>query len=1180
MRLSTQLMYAGNPRQAADQVTAMEKAGLDTVWVPEAYGFDSPTLMGYLAARTETIEIGSAILNVYSRTPALIAKTAAGLDNVSEGRAILGLGASGPQVIEGWHGMPYDRPLTRTREVVEIVRKAVRRETLVHDGKVFTLPLPADQGTGLGKPLKMLTKPERTSIPIYIAALGPKNVEGAAEYADGWLPFLFAPEKVADVWGGALAAGKAKRDPSMGDLQISAGGLCAIGEDVKSMLDLARPMLALYIGGMGAREKNFYNQLVSRVRLRGGGEEDPGSLPGWQQARCRGRGPAGAAGDGEPGRPESYVKERIAAFAEAGVTNLQIMPAAEDPLALISRHEGAGLLTTSPLHPRLRSSCAGRSPAQSAGVTLDVGEATALLSARGDDLRELCAVAARVRDAGLEAAGRPGVVTFSPKVFVPVTRLCRDRCHYCTFVATPGQLAGRGEAPYLSPDEVVAIAAQGAALGCKEALFTLGDRPEDRWPEARAWLDEQGYDSTLDYVRALAIQVLEETGLLPHLNPGVMSWEELARLRPVAPSMGMMLETTSTRLFTEKGQPHFGSPDKDPALRLRVLEDAGRLSIPFTTGILVGIGETPEERVDSLFALRRLSRQYGHLQEVIVQNFRAKPDTAMRSVPDLGLEEYVATVAVARLVLGPRSRIQAPPNLVDPEECRLLLDAGIDDWGGVSPLTPDHVNPERPWPSLDVLRELTAERGFTLTERLTAHPEYVRMGEPWIDPRVLPHVRALADEDGLARADARPTGLAWQEPDDGSVSTGRTDLHRSIDTVGRTTDRREDFDSVYGDWGALAEEVAQRTAPASLPGDVKDALRTAEADPRALTDAQALALITADGEALAEVTRLADSLRLEVNGDDVTYVVNRNINFTNVCYTGCRFCAFAQRRTDADAYSLSWQEVADRAEEAWSLGATEVCMQGGIDPELSGTAYFDIVRAVKARVPGMHVHAFSPMEVVNGASRSGMSVEEWLIAAREAGLDSIPGTAAEILDDDVRWILTKGKLPTATWIEVITTAHRLGIPSSSTMMYGHVDNPTHWVAHLRVLSRIQDETGGFTEFVPLPFVHQSSPIYLAGIARPGPSLRDNLAVHAVARILLHGRIDNVQTSWVKLGIDGTRAMLRAGANDLGGTLMEETISRMAGSEHGSAKTVAELEEIAAGISRPLRQRTTTYRVPA
>ncbi|CAI9415403.1 bifunctional FO biosynthesis protein CofGH [Nocardioides sp. T2.26MG-1] len=822
------------------------------------------------------------------------------------------------------------------------------------------------------------------------------------------------------------------------------------------------------------------------------------------------------------------------------------------------------------------------------GAALDVAEATVLLAATGPDLDRLTTVAGRVRDAGLVAAGRPGVVTYSPKVFIPVTRLCRDRCHYCTFVETPAQAARDGRAPYLSPDEILAIAAQGAELGCLEALFTLGDRPEDRWPEAQAWLDEQGYDSTLSYVRAMAVRVLEETGLLPHLNPGVMSWEEMNRLKPVSPSMGMMLETTSRRLFEDRGEAHFGSPDKDPAVRLRVLEDAGRLSIPFTTGLLVGIGETLAERAETIFALRATSRAFGAVQEVIVQNFRAKPDTAMRHTDDLALDEYRAAIAVTRIVLGPKARVQAPPNLVDLEECRALLAAGVDDWGGVSPLTPDHVNPERPWPSLERLRDLTASCGFDLTARLTVHPEYVRAGEPWLDPRVSAHVAALATDDGLARRGVRPTGLPWQEPDGGFASVGRTDLFAAVDSEGRTDDRRSDFANVYGDWDAVqaaADGVSRLAAlapqPPSAPAEALAALRAAEADPGNLSDAHALTLMTAEGELLEQVCRLADDLRRETVGDEVTYVVNRNINFTNVCYVGCRFCAFAQRRTDADAYSLSLDEVADRAAEAWDLGATEVCMQGGIDPELPASAYFDLVTAVKQRVPDMHVHAFSPMEVVNGVARTGLSIEDFLIKAREAGLGSLPGTAAEILDDEVRWVLTKGKLPTRTWIEVVSTAHRVGIPTTSTMMYGHVDNPRHWVSHLRVLSRIQDESleagrTGFTEFVPLPFVHTSAPIYLAGVARPGPTLRDNLAVHAMARILLHGRIRNIQTSWVKLGVDGTRAMLRAGANDVGGTLMEETISRMAGSEHGSAKTVAELVEIGAGIGRPVVERTTTY----
>ncbi|WP_121256906.1 bifunctional FO biosynthesis protein CofGH [Nocardioides ferulae] len=822
------------------------------------------------------------------------------------------------------------------------------------------------------------------------------------------------------------------------------------------------------------------------------------------------------------------------------------------------------------------------------GAALDLAEATALLAARGEQLTRLCAAAATVRDAGLTAAGRVvdghGVVTYSPKVFIPVTRLCRDRCHYCTFVETPAQAARDGREPYLSPDEILAIAGEGAALGCLEALFTLGDRPEDRWPEARAWLDERGYDSTLAYVRAMAVRVLEETGLLPHLNPGVMTWEEMNRLKPVSPSMGMMLETTSRRLFEEKGQPHFGSPDKDPAVRLRVLEDAGRLSIPFTTGLLVGIGETLTERAETIFALRQVSRAFGAVQEVIVQNFRAKPDTAMRHAGDLGLDEYRAAIAVTRIVLGPKARVQAPPNLVDLQECRLLLGAGVDDWGGVSPLTPDHVNPERPWPSLERLRAVTAECGLELAPRLTVHPEYVRAGEPWLDPRVSAHVAALATPEGLARPGVRPSGLPWQEPDGGfaglQTSTGRTDLFAAVDTEGRTHDRRSDFADVYGDWDQVRAAATATGGAALLHSEGRTALAAAERDPGNLSAEHALTLITAEGELLDQVCRLADDLRRDAVGDDVTYVVNRNINFTNVCYVGCRFCAFAQRRSDADAYSLSLDEVADRAEEAWGLGATEVCMQGGIDPELPATAYFDLVAAVKARVPGMHVHAFSPMEVVNGTARTGLSIEEFLLRAKEAGLGSLPGTAAEILDDEVRWVLTKGKLPTRTWVEVVGTAHRVGLPTTSTMMYGHVDHPRHWVGHLRLLADLQDRTGGFTEFVPLPFVHTSAPLYLAGVARPGPTLRDNLAVHALARIMLHGRIHNIQTSWVKLGVEGTRAMLRAGANDLGGTLMEETISRMAGSEHGSAKTVAELVEIGAGIGRPVRERTTTYDLAA
>jgi FO synthase len=855
------------------------------------------------------------------------------------------------------------------------------------------------------------------------------------------------------------------------------------------------------------------------------------------------------------------------------------------------------------------------------GKPLDPDEATVLLHARGDDLATLLRHASRTRDAGLEAAGRPGIITYSRKVFIPLTRLCRDRCGYCTFATVPHRL----HSLYLEPDEVLGIARQGAQMGCKEALFTLGDRPEDRWHQAREWLDAHGYDDTLSYVRAMAIRVLEETGLLPHLNPGVLAWQDFQRLKPVAPSMGMMLETTATRLFTDRGGPHFGSPDKDPAVRLRVLEDAGRCNVPFTTGILIGIGETLAERADSIFAIRKVARTYRGIQEVIVQNFRAKPDTRMRGVPDAELDDLAATIAVTRLLLGSKARIQAPPNLVGDQHEKILR-AGIDDWGGVSPLTPDHVNPERPWPAIDELAARTASAGFTLRERLTIYPPYLR--EPWLDPRLAAHVAALADPaTGLADEVARPRGLPWQEPDGGLIEgSGRTDLYVTIDTTGRTHDRRDDFAEVYGDWNEIAERTGARApspassaasagvpasspaagvpasspasspaaagvpasspaaanAPAVLSGaEVATALRQAERDPAGLTDAHAIALLGADGPDLEALAGIADALRREVVGDDVTYVVTRNINFTNVCYTGCRFCAFAQRRTDADAYTLSLKQIGDRAAEAWDAGATEVCMQGGIHPDLPGTAYFEIAAEVKRRRPELHVHAFSPMEVVNGASRTAVPIREWLVRAKEAGVDSLPGTAAEILDDDVRWVLTKGKLPASVWIEVVTTAHELGLPTSATMMYGHVDTPAHWVGHLRVIRSVQERTGGFTEFVLLPFIHENAPIYLAGLARPGPTRRENRAVHAVARLLLHGAIDSIQCSWVKLGDDLCRDVLRGGANDLGGTLMEETISRMAGADHGSYKTISQLRAIAEPLTRPLRQRTTTYgTVPA
>jgi FO synthase len=799
-----------------------------------------------------------------------------------------------------------------------------------------------------------------------------------------------------------------------------------------------------------------------------------------------------------------------------------------------------------------------------AGKSLSVVEATALLLARGDQLVEVMAVAARLRDLGHGAR-----VTYSRKVFIPLTMLCRDHCHYCTFAKPPARL----DAPFLTPEEAVAIAEAGGRLGCKEALFTLGDRPEDRYEVAADWLATRGFASTLDYVRAVAIRVIEETGLLPHLNPGVMSYEELARLKHVAASMGLMLENSSGRL-SERGGPHFGSPDKAPAVRLRTIEDAGRLAIPFTTGILVGIGETALERAESLFAIRDLHRRYGHIQEVIVQNFLPKPGTGMHAAPAPGEEEYLAAVATARIVLGPRMTVQAPPNLSDPQGQLRLLDAGIDDWGGVSPLTPDHVNPERPWPALDALASRTAERGLELRERLTIHPAFALRPDPFLSAKMRAPVVALLDGEGLATAGAVPRPVPWQDPDV-QWKPRSTDLTFS---KGPGAGLREDADTVYGDLGEV--ELTSRWAssvssPERLDVEIRSALRKAERH-AAISDDEALALFRADGAALEALCGVADDLRREAVGDDVTYVMNRNINFTNVCYVGCRFCAFAQREVDPESYTLTLEEVGERVREASEWGATEICMQGGIHPDLPGSFYFDLLDAVRAAAPDIHIHAFSPMEVLNGSARLGISFREFLQECREHGLGTIPGTAAEILDDDVRWVLTKGKLPADTWEEIVRTAHDLGIRSSSTIMYGHVDAPPHWVFHIRRLAGIQRDTGGFTEFVPLPFVHQNAPIYLAGRARPGATFAESRRMHAVARLLLDGVIHSIQVSWVKLGVEASQVILRGGANDFGGTLMEETISRMAGAEWGIRMEPHEFDDAIRAIGREPVQRSTTY----
>ena len=811
-----------------------------------------------------------------------------------------------------------------------------------------------------------------------------------------------------------------------------------------------------------------------------------------------------------------------------------------------------------------------------AGKQLNAEEAAALIGARGDDLDRLMGLAARKRD---QAFGDR--VTYSRKVFIPLTHLCRDTCGYCTFAWPP-----KGDIPaFMSIDEVVEVARRGAEAGCKEALFTLGDQPEARYPAARRWLDERGYDSTLGYLRAAAIAVIEATGLIPHLNPGVLSWTDIASLKPVSGSMGIMLESASERLH-EKGMPHHNCPDKLPAVRLRTIDDAGKQSVPFTSGILIGIGETPLERAEALLELGSASRRYGHLQEVIVQNFRAKPDTAMRDHPEPDRDDLLATVATARLVLPTRVHLQAPPNL-SPDDVEQIVAAGIDDWGGVSPVTPDHVNPEAPWPHLDELAARTAEAGKVLTERLCAYPEYVRRPDPWLAGQMRTPVQALATEEGLARPDHRPEPQPWQAPDMLEPQGGDDRWTAAVEGEGVTGwtrgegELRVDADDVYGDTSLIAaESLARRPVRSRVDGDVRGILRRAVAGTPP-TEEEALVLFGAEGPDLEAVTAAADEVRAARVGDTVTYVVNRNINFTNVCYVGCRFCAFAQRRDDPDAYTLSLEEVADRAEEAWAFGATEVCMQGGIHPDLPTDHYEKLLRAVKDRVPAMHIHAYSPMEVVTGATRAGIPIAEFLRRAKDAGLDTIPGTAAEILDDDVRWVLTKGKLPTSAWIEVMDAAHDLGIRSTSTMMFGHVDQPHHWAGHLWLLRRLQEASRargnlGFTEFVPLPFVHAQSPIYLAGVARPGPAWEDSLKVHAIARLVLQGAIDNVQLSWVKLGTERAVELLNAGVNDLGGTLMEETISRMAGSDHGVRKDPEDLRAIATAAGRPAAERTTDY----
>ena len=725
------------------------------------------------------------------------------------------------------------------------------------------------------------------------------------------------------------------------------------------------------------------------------------------------------------------------------------------------------------------------------------------------------------------------VVSYSRKVFVPLTKLCRDVCHYCVFAHAPRH----NESSFLSLDQVLKIARAGRAAGCKEVLFTLGDKPELRYRAARDELGRLGHDTTISYLAEAARIVVKETGLLPHVNPGLLSCSDLTTLRAVSISQGIMLESAAARLC-EPGNPHHGSPDKNPTDRLKTIRMAGEQAIPFTTGILIGIGETRRERIEALLALRALHDTYGHLQEIIIQNFRPKPGTRMADVSPVSIEDHLWTIAVARLIFPPAMNIQAPPNLSG-GSLRQLIEAGINDWGGVSPVTPDHVNPEAPWPHLQLLKTATTSAGKELVERLAIYPSYSRFAEKWVDPALRPALLHLVDGDG------------WPRTDDWSPGTGASLPVR--------TSRKPA--------GPAASPSMSRIIDKAFAG-------------RTLEEREIVQLFQARHDQFAQVCAAADQLRRDVVGDTVSYIVTRNINYTNICYFKCQFCAFSKGKMSENLrgrpYDLSLEDIERRVGEAWRRGATEVCMQGGIHPDYTGQTYIDICRAVKRAAPDIHIHAFSPLEVHQGAETLGMPVDEFLAILKDSGLGTLPGTAAEILDDDVRASLCPDKINTDRWLEIMRSAHWAGIRTTATIMYGHIERYEHWARHLLRLRLLQAETGGFTELVPLPFVHMEAPIYLKGRARKGPTFREAVLMHAVARLALHPLIANIQTSWVKMGADGVKACLSAGANDLGGTLMDETITRSAGAIHGQEMTPATMEAIICQAGRSPRQRTTLY----
>ena len=787
---------------------------------------------------------------------------------------------------------------------------------------------------------------------------------------------------------------------------------------------------------------------------------------------------------------------------------------------------------------------------------LTVDDAEALLHARGAEFERVLALASRARDEGLVRAGREGIITYSRKVFIPLTTLCRDRCHYCVFVDTPGQLAKKHKPSYMSPQQVLSVARRGAAMGCKEALLTLGDRPEDRWPEARAWLDAHGYASTLDYVGAMARLITEETGLLAHLNPGVMRPDELAALRPVAPSMGVMLETTSKHVYETPGEVHYGSPDKDPDVRLKLIDDAGSAKIPFTTGILVGIGETVRDRAESMIALRDASERHGHIQEVIVQNFRAKPRTAMQGAPDAQLLEYAAAVAVTRLVFGPGMRVQVPPNLQDKAEFELLVRAGADDWGGVSPLTADHVNPERPWPHLDDLATRTAELGFTLRERLTAHPEYVR-DDAWIAPEMRDPLRALAETDThLAREGADPVGANPAQ-------------RRSAQNVGRDAASTE---PANGETAADAVLVSSGST-----GLIAAVIDRAAQDPASLDDAEWERLLTATGDDLEALVRTADDLRRYTVGEAISIANNRNIASSafRSSGTGDATLRAAGMRADGETYDLP--TLAEAARDAWDLGLGEICVQGLVHPDEPATAYLDIARTIAHAADGIHLHAFRPQDVCDLADRSRLGVEGALAALRDAGVDSMPGTGIKIASERVREAIAPDDLPIERWIETITAAHEAGFGSTSVMFYGHVETAAERIAHLRSLIRIQQRTSGFTEFVPISLPGPSGGVALVG---GRSAIDEHRAMVAVSRLMLSGHISHIQIPWPRHDAATTAELLASGGDDLGGTLLDGRVLPASGIEAGTELPLSAARRMTQRLFRPLRLRTTAYGEPS